>query len=58
MEAITRNSTLLYKGLSSSDITSPLVTAPCFINDNTANSSGQERKAGSKVKHLCLPLVL
>lgn len=58
MEAITRNSTLLYKGLSSCDICSPSATAPCFINDNKANSSGQERKAGSKVKHLWLPLVL
>lgn len=44
MEAITRNSTLLYKGLSSYDITSPLVTAPCLINEDKANSSSQKKK--------------
>lgn len=58
MEAITRNSTLLYKGLSSYDITSSLVTAPCFINEDKANSSSQERKPDSKAKHLCLALFL
>lgn len=58
MEAITRNSTLLYKGLSSYDITSPLVTDPYFINEDKTNSSSQERKPDSKAKHLYLALFL
>lgn len=39
MEPITRNSTLLYEGLSRNMITSPLVTVPC---------SGDEKKQVNK----------
>lgn len=58
MEAITLNSTLLYKGLSSYDITSPLVTAPCFIKEDKTNTSSQERKPDSKAKCLYLEVFL
>lgn len=49
MEPITRNSTLLYEGLSRNIITSPLVTVPCFIDEKKqANKKGpaHENKHG------------
>lgn len=45
MEPITRNSTLLYEGLSRHIITSPPVTVACFIDEKKqANKKGPAHK--------------
>lgn len=58
MEPITRNSTLLYEGLSRNIITSPLVTVPCFIDEKKqANKKGlaHENKHSDWKQRLILP---
>lgn len=48
MEPITRNSTLLYEGLSRNIITSPPVTVPCFRDERKqANKGDQHMKPGT-----------
>lgn len=41
MEPITRNSTLLYEGLSRNMITSPLVTVPCSRDEKKQANKGK-----------------
>lgn len=58
MEPITRNSTLLYEGLSRNIITSPLVTVPCFIDEKKASKQegpAHENKHSDWKQLLILP---